>query len=363
MGLSRSSSSSSSHLTREQQGLLNFDEIVAIWYFCLVIWYSFYRCWNWKVMTGQRRRIHPSSSGTFGQYGFSPIHWLITSIALMGLANFLFSVSLLEAMDHKTSIGSKVRKLSYANMFFACLRHPCTLSLGVLAPKVAFGSDRYYYFPSQSTAGGETFKSTAMCLAAIACTQTLLKLTGNLMVLFRYSVMDSQTVKLADSFQYVLDGILLVWMIKVLYEITVEISRDEYRGRSRWQAWWKSQSLLFFWVLYTLFVTVSAVLIVFGMAAFLGAKSFQDEHFVYASYKAHVSIDLLLVTGIAFVLRPKPLGQSPNVLVAGGEDGDSDIDYALLLAESQEEEDRDEEEEVTFEMSAPASHSVSTPLT
>ena len=264
-------------------------------------------------------------------------------------------------------------------MFLACLRHPCTLSLGVLAPKVAFGSDRYYYFPSESAAGGERIKSTAMCLAALTCAQVVLRLTENLMVLFRYGGgRNSETVKLADFFEYALDGVFLFWMMYVLYKTTVEISRDEYHGRSggggafgqnRWQAWWKSPALFFFWILYTIFVTVSTALVLIGMSAFLGASVFSSEHFLYAGYKAHAINDLLLLTGIAIVLRPKPTGhsQSPFETSYGNGEGErgADIDYSLLLAEGNDEEEQsgdnyEEEGEIAFEMTTAASGSTST---
>lgn len=114
------SSSSSSHLlTREQQGLLNFDEIVALWYFILALWYGYFRFRN--STTIQRPNNNSANDNdnynANTQYGFSPIHCLIVSIAIMGLANFLFSVSLLEAMDHRSSIGSSVMKLSYVSEY------------------------------------------------------------------------------------------------------------------------------------------------------------------------------------------------------------------------------------------------------
>lgn len=356
---SKASTLFSSHLTREQQGLLNFDEIVALWYFILMLWYGYFRFRDWKVITRLLTSVNSMDINT--QYEFSTIHWLVVSIATMGLANFLFSVSLLEAMDHSSTIGSKVVKLSYVNMFLACLRHPCTLSLGVLAPKVAFGSDRYYYFPSQSTTGGESIKCTAMCLAALACAQIVLRMTENLMVIFRYGGgRDSETVKLADFFDFVFEAIFLVWMIKVLYKITMEISRDEYHGRrgasgqNRWQAWWKSQSLFFFWILYTVFVTVSTALVLIGMSAFLGAPAFNSEHFMYADYKAHAVNDLLLVTGIAIVLKPKLIGQSQSPFSTDSNGGDEvergvDVDYSLLLSENHDEEENQSGDGETYE--------------
>ena len=120
--------SSSSQLTREQQGLLNFDEIVALWCFILVVWYGFFRFRNWKI-SRKRRRTTMSTTTTTSinndtdyddiQYGISPIHWLIVSIAIMGLANFLFSVRLLQVMGHRSStgIGGGVLKLSYVSEY------------------------------------------------------------------------------------------------------------------------------------------------------------------------------------------------------------------------------------------------------
>ena len=103
-------------------------------------------------------------------------------------------------------------------MIFACLLHPCTLSLGVLAPKVAFGYDRFYYFPSESTARSESTKSTTICLAALVCAQLVLRLMENLMVLNCYS---GRTVKLADFFEYLLDGVFLAQMAQSLYKIII----------------------------------------------------------------------------------------------------------------------------------------------
>ena len=112
---SSSPSFSSSHLTREQQGLLNFDEIVALWYFILALWYGYFRFQN--ATTTSRERPNNNTANTNTRYGFSPIHWFIVSIAIMGLANFLFSVSLLKVMYHRSSIGSSVLKLSYVSKY------------------------------------------------------------------------------------------------------------------------------------------------------------------------------------------------------------------------------------------------------
>merc|ERR1712161_184532 len=97
-----------------------------------------------------------------------------------------FSVRVLQVMGRRSSIGGRVLKLSYANMFLACFRHPCTLSLGVMAPQV------------------------------------IVRLTESLTKIFRYGQM--------AGLEYVLDEIFLVWMLYVLYNTTIEISRDEYYG-------------------------------------------------------------------------------------------------------------------------------------
>jgi hypothetical protein len=48
---------------------------------------------------------------------------LIVSIAIMGLANFLFSVRLLQVMGHRSStgIGGGVLKLSYVSEYYSIL--------------------------------------------------------------------------------------------------------------------------------------------------------------------------------------------------------------------------------------------------
>lgn len=246
-------------------------------------------------------------------------------------------------------------------MILACLRHPCTLCLGVLAPKVAFGYDRYYYFPSESAARPESTKSSNLCLAALVCAQLVLRLMENLMVLFCYGGRrKSETVKLADFCEYILDFVFLVQMAQSLYKIIMGMSHDGIGrpGFNRWQAWWKSRSLLLFSITYTIFVGISVVLVLIGVSAFFGASVFNNQHFVYTNYKVHSVNDLLLLTAIAIVLRPKPIGNFQRL-----EDGDAEeeedpeIDYHLLRAELNEEEvqadggdGHEEEVEVMFEM-------------
>lgn len=259
----------------------------------------------------------------------------------------------------------------FKDMFLACFRHPCTLSLGIMAPKVFFGSDRYYYFSSiDSAAGGESIKSTAIFLVALSCAQIVVRLTDSLTKIFRYGdVRNSETVKLA-GLEYVLDEIFLVWMLYVLYNTTLEISRDEYYGRSgdrgglirqnRWQLWWKSPGLIFFWILYTIFVSVSTVLVLIGMSSFFGVSS-RTENYIYADSKVHATNDLLLLTGIAVVLRPKPIEHYQHEIFRSDVNNDNeggisntDIDYSLLPVEREDNTDYNNEEgggeETTFEM-------------
>ena len=100
-----------SHLSREQHGLLNFDELSALWCLGLALWYGH------AVAKSYRRTndVSPQQAQNNNDGSFHVIHWFIFSIAVMGLANFLFSFSLLEVLDHRTSIGSTVRNLSYGS--------------------------------------------------------------------------------------------------------------------------------------------------------------------------------------------------------------------------------------------------------
>ena len=105
---------STSQITREQQILLNFDEIVAIFYFGLAFWYAYYKHLNSRSLA-EELSSRGSGHSTRIQHEFTPIHWFILAIAIMGLANFLLSFSLLEVLDHRSSIGSTVLKLSYVS--------------------------------------------------------------------------------------------------------------------------------------------------------------------------------------------------------------------------------------------------------
>ena len=104
---------SASQITREQQILLNFDEVLALWYFFLAVWYGCFKHRNSR--SAVEEQSSRGSEHSTVQNEFAPIHWLILAVAIMGLANFLFSFSLLEVMDHKSSIGSSVLKLSYVS--------------------------------------------------------------------------------------------------------------------------------------------------------------------------------------------------------------------------------------------------------
>lgn len=106
---------SGSHLSLEQHGLLNFAEFLALWYCGLAIWYGHAAMKNYK-----RRNLLSSqqAESNSDEISFHVVHWFILSIAIMGLANFLFSFSLLEVLDHRSSIGSTVIKLSYVSKYY-----------------------------------------------------------------------------------------------------------------------------------------------------------------------------------------------------------------------------------------------------
>ncbi len=265
------------------------------------------------------------------------------------------------------------------DMVFACLRHPCTLSLGVLALRFAFGFDRYYYFPSESTIRSESTKNTTICLVALVSAQLVLRLMESVMVSFCYGgIRNSEIVKLADLFEYLLDGVFLSQMAQAMYKIIVEISQD--RGGvfafDRWDAWWKSRRLLHFLVLYMIFVGISIVLVLIGVSAFFGASILHDEHSVYTVYKVHALNDLVLLSGIAVLLRPKPVRASQGLESTGLDRvEDPEVDYHLLRSGSNEDESESheadnhdaEEVEIAFEMTTASttprshhSHSIST---
>jgi hypothetical protein len=185
-----------------------------------------------------------------------------------------------------------------------------------------------------------------MCLAALSMATVVVLLTENMMVLFRYGGRsDSRSVKLADFFEIVLDGIFLGWMTMVMYQTTVQISR-EYGGRL---AWWKSKLLIQFWILYSVFVSIATIqtLMEFFYYIIAGTSSL-SEHFVYTFYKVHGMNDLLLLTGISIFLRPRVQQQSDSefdnfgaiiddigLRRSGGgttAEGADTINYSLLLA-------------------------------
>jgi hypothetical protein len=229
------------------------------------------------------------------------------------------------------------------DMILACLRHPCTLSLGVLAPYIAFSEGVVvpWLGPGGIRLPSGT-KRTAMCLAALSCAQVVIRLTENLLLLFRYGRRDTPSIKLADFFEFVLDGVFLLWMMLNLSTATRQISRD-YGGRL---AWWYSNKLIYFWVLYSIFVLVSAVQNLVGILHYVISTATLSEHYVYTFYKIHSINDLMLLSGIAILLRPIMETQSDLGVLDHDDDGaepterlhgygteafDTTTDYTLLI--------------------------------
>jgi hypothetical protein len=250
------------------------------------------------------------------------------------------------------------------DMILACLRHPCTLSLGVLAPCVAFSDGVVvpWLGPGGLRLPSGT-KRTAMCLAALTCAQVVIRLTGNLLILFRYGRRDSPSIKLADFFEFVLDGIFLFWMMLNLSTVTRQISRD-YGGRF---AWWNSHKLICFWGLYSIFILVSAIQNVIGILHYIISTAALSEHFVYMFYKIHSMNDLMLLSGIAILLRPTKQYQSSLGILDDDDDDDgaepelhlhaNDIDaietttdYTLLITNGNGGNLRNDEPGRSFEM-------------
>jgi hypothetical protein len=104
-------------LDEEQKGLVNFDELLALWYFVLAMWYGFIAFQNWRMRMSQRQNQYHQlqQQQQQQQRTFTKMHWFIFAISITGLANFLFSLSLLEVLDHRSRIGGTVTKLSYAS--------------------------------------------------------------------------------------------------------------------------------------------------------------------------------------------------------------------------------------------------------
>ena len=100
------------------------------------------------------------------------------------------------------------------------------------------------------------------------------------------------------------------------------------------------------------------ILILIDILAIFGVPSFTSEHFFFGDYKAHGVNDLLLLTGIAIILRPKPIGNFRNSSLVrhnddSEENGGADIDYSLLLGENNEEQSGGE---IVFEMTTNSSN-------
>ena len=240
-----------------------------------------------------------------------------------------------------------VTSLEYLDMVLACFRHPCTLCLGVLAPKVSFGDgnnviQRRWGITDERGARG--IRISTMRLAAVASAEVLLRLTENLMMLFQYDRRDPASVRIVDVFEYTMDGIFLAWMIYSLYEATIRtIGLDYGRG----YAWSKSSLLKHYWILYAIFVCISLIEGLVGTLHFVTHIFPISEHLKYTFYKVHGLNDLLLLTGIAFFVRPKIEDTTSstlqeNELTAGLA---SDDDYTLLLDDGTGGQDPDSGED------------------
>lgn len=246
-------------------------------------------------------------------------------------------------------------------MILACLRHPCTLSLGVLAPSIIFADNVVvpWLGPGGIRLPSGT-KRTAMCLAALSCAQVVVRLTENLLILFRYGRRDTSSVRLVDFFEFVLDGVFLAWMTLNLYSATRQISRD-YGGRL---AWWRTHQIVYFWILYSIFVVVSSIQSLAGILHYVISIATLSEHFVYTFYKVTGVNDLMLLSGIAILLRPTHRGQSYDspsgdevyTSMVDSQAVDDTTDYALLLPSGSYDNilggGVSEESSISFEMSA-----------
>jgi hypothetical protein len=211
-------------------------------------------------------------------------------------------------------------------------------------------------------------KRTAMCLAALSCAQVVVRLTENLLVLFRYGKRDAPSLRLADFFEFVLDGVFLFWMMLNLYTATRQISRD-YGGRL---AWWRSHKLVYFWALYSIFVVIAAVQSLVGIMHYVINAATLSTHYMYTFFKINGINDLALLTGIAILLRPTQQGLSnsgfygvsdgEHLHVSGSEITDDTTDYTLLLPNGSEGSIDQQEGSIIFEMTAQPAESLPDPL-
>jgi hypothetical protein len=261
-----------------------------------------------------------------------------------------------------------------SDLILACLRHPCTLSLGVLAPFVALSDGIVvpWLGPGGIRLPSGT-KRTAMCLAALSCAQVVIRLTENLLIRFRYGRRDSPSIRLADFFEFVLDGVFLSWMMLNLSTATRQISRD-YGGRF---AWWNSYKLIYFWVMYSIFVLVSAMQNLVGILHYVISTLSLSERHVYTFYKIRSFNDLMLLSGIAILLRPTTqhhsdlgifeddddmnVGAQPEVPLHGYgiEAIQTNTDYTLLIPNENGWNFGNDEPNVSFEMTTHARQPVS----
>lgn len=247
-------------------------------------------------------------------------------------------------------------------MVLACFRHPCTLCLGVLAPKLSFIYGPNYLVANPNlgrgtisdewgttmTGGGNRTITMMMRLAGLACVQVLVRLIESLMIQSgRMQRRDSTSIKVADFVVFIMDGVFVVWMVHSLYDATFRTIGEDY---GRGHALSKSGDLLYYWILYGIFVTVSVTESLLGALHFVTNILPVSEHFIYMFYMVHGVNDLLLLTGIAVLMRPQVLLDSPDAFDISTENDlttglDVGSDYALLLEDGSDMQDEQSDEE------------------
>ncbi|KAL3925735.1 MAG: hypothetical protein SGILL_000214, partial [Bacillariaceae sp.] len=192
---------------------------------------------------------------------------------------------------------------------------------------------------------------------ALSCAQVVVRLTENLLILFRYGRRDASTVRLADFFEFVLDGVFLAWMVYNLYNVTQQISRD-FGGRMVW-SW--ANKLVHFWILYSMFVFISGIQSVVGILHYVVNAVALTEHYQFTFYKINAVSDIALLTGIAILLRPVHQSSPYSLVEDGNLDGHAmggstvegeTTDYALLLPDqgSRESESHDDGDDALASM-------------